>query len=491
MSDLLRNNLVAAPNVKLLINIGALMDIPTGFFVKGIYGETIILGGLGNLTGMTGIGNSFKSTIMHYMMLSAASRLYSTTGECIMDTYDTETNIHEERLRALTYSFEAFKERDILNDGTWTITDKTVYPGDKWFEQKKEFMKNKVENAAKLSFETPFLSRDKVTRLSVIHPTFSEVDSLSQFETTDVGKILDENELGQAGGNTVYMRSGLAKNRLMMELPALAASSYNFTLLSAHLGKEINMASGPYAPPPTKKLQHMNAGDKIKGVSDNFYFLTTAFWQTKSVSKMINRDSNGTLTPKYPRDSTDKDVGDCDLNVVSVLLLRSKAGPSGIVLEIVVSQTEGVLPSLTEFHFLKENDNFGFIGNAQNYQLELYPDCKLNRSVIRSKIDNDVKLQRALNITSELCQIKQHNRELVIPSMKELYDSVKANGYDWDTILGTTRGWWTLNNESHPLYFLSSLDIVKMAKSKDASDYYHPYWLESDCVTVKKQFNKA
>lgn len=488
MSEFLKNNLTAAPNVKVLINIGALMDVPTGFYVRGKYNEMILLGGLGSLTGMTGIGNSFKSTIMHYMMLSAAARIYSTTGQCVMDTYDTEMNIHEERLRSLTYSFEVFKDADILNNGTWTITDKTVYLGDKWFELKKEFMRKKVEGAAKILYETPFLDRDRKSNLKVIVPTFTEVDSFSEFETSDVSKILEENELGEAGGNTVYMRQGLAKNRFMMEMPALAGASNNFTLLSAQLGKEINMASGPYAPPPTKKLQHMNVGDKIKGVSDKFFFLTNNFWQTKAVSKLINQ---GTKGPEYPRDSEDVGNADCDLNLVSVILLRGKSGPSGIVIELVVSQTEGVLPSLTEFHYIKENDRFGISGTLQNYALDIYPDCRLSRTAVRGKIDNDVKLVRALNITAEWCQMKQHHRELNIPDPKTVYEGIKANGYDWDMILESSRGWWTVNNDSHPLKFLSALDIIRMAKPKDHPDHYHPYWMDGDCRTIKKEFNKV
>jgi len=57
---------------KVLINIGSLMDIPTGSYVTGAKGESILNGGLGMITGVIGAGNNFKSTIMHYMMLTAA-----------------------------------------------------------------------------------------------------------------------------------------------------------------------------------------------------------------------------------------------------------------------------------------------------------------------------------------------------------------------------------------------------------------------------------
>ena len=480
MNDLLKSNLTPAAVVKILINIGATLDIPTGFYVTGKHGESILLGGLGNLTGMTGIGNSFKSTIMHYMTLSAASRIMLGVDISSIQTYDTEMNIHLERLRELSHRHEAFKESDILSDGLWTITDKSIYYGNEWFEKLKEYLKTKKDNSSKLTFDTPFLDRDGSSLMKVLVPTFGQVDSFSEFETSDVAKIMDENELGESGGNTIHMRQGLAKTRFLMEMPALGASANHFTLLSAHLGKDMAIASGPYAPPPTKKLQHMSQGDKIKGVTDKFFFLTNNFFQTKSVTKLINQ---GTKGPEYPRDSDDNAAGDTDLNLVAMILLRGKSGPSGTVFELVVSQTEGVLPSLTEFNFIKNNDRFGINGTLVNYSLDIYPDCKLSRTTVRGKIDNDVKLVRALNITSELCQMHQHYRALNLCTAKELYDKIKEQGYDWDFILSETRGWWTLNNDTASKYFLSTLDLVKMAKGQ-----YHPYWLEDDKKTIKKAY---
>jgi hypothetical protein len=53
--------------------------------------------------------------------------------------------------------------------------------------------------------------------------------------------------------------------------------------------------------------------------------------------------------------------GDLDLNQVSLRQLRGKSGMTGFVLNLIVSQTEGVLPSLSEFHYLKDQcDRFGY-----------------------------------------------------------------------------------------------------------------------------------
>jgi len=458
-------------NVKLLINIGGLLDIPTGFYIKGKYGESILLGGLGLLTGIVGTGNSFKSTIMHYMMLSAADRMAATT-EISMSTYDTEINIHEERLKHLTQQFTNFKDKDILEDKTWLITDKTVYYGNEWYEILKKYINNKKENHKKIECESPFLDRDGKTLRKITIPTFGEVDSLSEFETSDIAKIQNENELGDSGGNTIHMRQGLAKTRLLMEIPNLSGSSNHFLLLTAHIGKDIQVASGPYAPIPTKKLQYLKNGDKIKGVTDKFFFLLSNCWHVINVSPLINQ---GTKAPEYPRNTNDNVSGDNDLNLVTMRQLRSKSGPSGTMIDLVISQTEGVLPSLSEFHYIKASDRFGISGTLQHYNLDILPDEKLSRTTIRNKIDQSDKLKRALNITSELCQMHQYYRSMkeLLCTPKELYDDLIKLGYDWDEILTKTRGWWTVNDDKHPLKFLSTMDLLNMR-----NETYSPYWLK-------------
>lgn len=473
---LARPGFTQVPNVKLLINIGALMDIPTGFYIKGLHNESILNGGLGLMTGVVGTGNLFKSTVMHYMMLSAADRI-ATSVETSMSTYDTEINIHEHHLLAFTKRFPSFKQKNILEDGTWLVTDKIVYYANEMFEILKEYLKNKAANSKKIEYPTPFPDRDGKTPLMMITPTFGEIDSFSEFETSDVAKIQDENELGDSGGNTIHMRQGLAKTRFLMELPTLAGAAYHYTLMTAHIGKDIQMASGPIPQAPVKKLHYLKNGDKVKGVTDKFFFLMSNCYQAYSASPLINQ---GTKGPEYPRNPDDNRPGDTDLNIVNLRQLRSKSGPSGVVTELVVSQSAGVLPELTEFHFIKNSDRFGISGTLQHYYLDIYPDVKLSRTTVRSKIDSDKKLCRALNITAELCQIHQlwrHLDEDILCTPKQLYEDLIKLGFSWDELL-ETRGWWTLNNDKHPIPFLSTMDLMRMRLPKDHSDHYYPYWMK-------------
>lgn len=474
MSFSLQPEFTQIPFVKLSYNVGCLLDVPTGTYETGAHGESLLNGGLGSITGVVGIGNNFKSTIMHYMMLSAMARFPESTAS----TYDTEINMLQSRLEQLALMMKDFNGENVIDTGRWQITDKTLYYANEWYEIWKKFVKNKQDNLAKISRETPFIDRDGKSLIKIAIPTFTEIDSFSEFETEDVANMQANNELGDSGGNTIHMRQGLSKIRFLSDVPKMIAKSNNPMLLTAHVGKDIPMDARAA---PVKKLQFLKNGDKLKGVTDKFMFLTTNCWQCQNATPLMNDTTKG---PEYPRNSEDNMKGDTDLFIVTMVQLRSKTGPSGLVMQILVSQQEGVLPSLSEFHYIKTVDRFGLGGNMQNYYLELLPEVKLSRTAVRGKIDRDPMLRRALNITAEMCQMKMlwHDMEEgLMCTPKELYDDLKAQGYNWETLL-STRGWWTTNNDKHPIPFLSTLDLLKMRAKK-----YFPYWMNEDkTLKIKK-----
>ena len=461
-------NLVPAPSIKPMVNVGATFDIPNGVYIIGTKGESILNGGAGMITGVVGIGNNFKSTIVNYMMLTMTGRLNMK----FITTYDTEVNIHQHQLVHISQGIRELRGRNLIDEGTWVITDKSTRDekgqqmyANIWYDIMKEYWKSKTKNGASMSRKTPFFNRDRTGNFEIIEPTATAVDSFTEFETEDVVKMSDDNQLGDSGANTIFMRQGASKTRFVMELPALLNAAHNYTFLTAQLGKEIPM--DPRAA-PNKKLQFLKNNDKIKGVTDKFTFLTSDCYHCYNAAPMMNQ---ATKAPEYPIGEALE--GDTDLFMVTVRNLRSKSGKTGMTLEIIVSQRDGVLPTLTEFHYIKTNNRFGIGGNDRNYFLELLPEVKLSRTVIRQKIDNDHKLRRAMNITSEMCQIFNYHR----PDQKyyctpaQLYQELKDKGYDWDLILEKTRGWWTLVGEHEDTFFLSTMDLLRMR----VGDYI-PYW---------------
>jgi hypothetical protein len=475
MSEFLKPNVEPTASVKPLINIGCLFDVSTGSYEFGKYGECILNGGLGILTGIVGIGNNYKTTITHYQSLAALSRIITSTYSSL-STYDTEMNIHEGRLVHLSHAFPEFKERNLIEEGVWVATDSSIYHGNQWYEKLKVFVKGKIEHAKEITVEYPFLDRDRKTNLVGLVPTFGEVDSLTEWTSEDVIKMQESNEIGDSGANTLHMRLGLAKTRMLMELPNRTVPAFHYLVMTGQLGREVAMQTGPIPVPPNKKLSYLKNGDKVKGVGDKFFFAMSNVWHAYNMSPLINQ---GTKGEEYPIDRADDRKGSTDLNSVYLRQLRSKSGRTGIVLELIVSQNEGVLPTLTEFHYIKNMNRFGLGGSNINFHIDLYPEVNLTRPTIRSKIDEDPLLCRAINITSELCQIielrpnvdkKPIERELLC-TPKELYEDLKSLGYDWNTLL-QTRGWWTVNNDRHPIPYLSTLDLLRMRKN-----LYRPYWL--------------
>ena len=455
------------PN-KVFYNIGALMDIPTGRYVKGMKGENIMNGGLSVFTAVMGKPNTYKTKVARYMMLSAASKVASSGIFPYLNTYDTEVNVDVEHCLNLANKFDAFKDIDLCKEGVWSITDKTHHLGNEWFKLLKDFLRNeKIKNKKDYTFETPFVDKENKA-IKVIFPSFGDLDSVSEFSTADIEEIQNKNELGDSAGNTIHMRSGLAKTRLLMEIPGVCNAASHYIIMTAHIGKEIPMNQGPFTM-PTKQLPHMKPGEVVKGVAGKFLFLSNLLWQTVSSSSFNNQTTKG---PEYPKTRERVDEGSFDLNIVTIKLVRNKSGASGPSFDLLISQTEGVLPSLTEFHFIKENGRYGLEGNDRNYNLILYPDVGLSRTTVREKLNSDPLLRRAVKITADLLQIKSFYRDLPvdIPDVKALYEKLKEK-YDWKTLL-ETRDYWTFKNYEHPVPFLSTMDLIEMYYDK-----YEPYWL--------------
>lgn len=480
----LRSRMTPAPNIKLMINLGACLDIPTGHYIEGRRGESLLNGGLGFITGIVGIGNNFKSTIERFMMFTAMARMMHSTAK----TYDTETNIHEEHEMKVAANISDFHCENILHNGRWVITDKTVYVGDEWYRIHKEELEEKGKRRD-ITVNTPYWNRGRTGPFQMLIPTFTEIDSFSEFETSNVIVMQDDIELGEAKGNTIDMQQGRVKNRILMEVPRTHTSVYDYLLMTAHIGKVIDLQGGPPGVSmPATLLKYLRNGDKIKGVPPKFTFLTHNCWHAFNAAPLVNQ---GTKGPEYPRDSADDLAHDTDLNAVQLRNLRGKAGPSGMPVTLIVSQADGVLPSLTEFHHIRENGHYGLEGSNTSYALALYPDVRLQRTTIRAKIDSDPLLRRALAITSEMCQMgylwhSQPERYRISP--KALYENLKAQGYDWNVLL-TTRGWWTHEvGEARELPYLSTMDLLRMSLPVDDPKRYVPYWLEDDRKTVRPRY---
>ena len=279
--------------------------------------------------------------------------------------------------------------------------------------------------------------------------------------------MYEKNKVGDSKNNTDAMASGKAKNQLFNQLPTTTSQTGSYSIMTAHVGDIINMEMYPT---DKRNLSHMKRDTTIKGVGPGFYSIPHNVWDIMSNKPLVNKEK----MPQYPLDNRTAMEGDTDLKLLEIQNLRGKGGITGLPMPIIMSQTEGYLPSLSEFHYCREN-GFGIGGNDRNYFVELVPDITLSRTTVRAKLNGSEKLRRAVEIQSEMLQQILFHRtdpEQLFCTPKELYDDLKAIGYDWDALL-QTRGYWVFEEETnlHPLKFLSTRDMQRMRKG-----LYVPYW---------------
>ena len=461
---------------KLYINVGCLLDIPTASLVTGVKGETIFNGGLGQIVAIVGAGNNFKSTILHSLMLSAADKIKQATPTNML-TYDTEMNTSFDRLQGFLTNFKHLDPNAILGEsGEWVIIDKSTMSANDFGDHLFKYMDEKIKDEKSYIDVQCFL--DPYTRkpLKIPVPSIVEVDSLTEFEAASTTEMLS-GDLDDKATNTYAMKQGMFKTKFLSQLPARCTASSTYMLFTAHTGDKVDMGNPWEA--PSKKLQHLKQGDAIKSVGSKFSFLTNTAYQAHTGSAFYNQ---GTKAPEYPKDPND--ILKADLNRVTLTTLRNKTGPSGINTDVLISQTEGILPSLTEFHFLRQNKTsssspgWGMDGNARSYSLDLYPEVSLSRTTVRSKLDEDPLLRRAVNITAEMLQLSIYHSVILKNGIwctpKELYEDLKKMGYDWNELLNT-RGYWTIDQYTNPVNYLNTVDLLKMRKG-----LYKPWWLKDN-----------
>lgn len=471
-----------APLIMPMINVGALQDIPTGTWVQGIHGEWILNGGLAPIEGVTGRPNMFKSTFQRYRSFKASARIKNSPGSI----YDTEVNMHESHQAHFADLTKEFAGELVFETGRWIISNKAQYSGNEYYDLQKQFLESKLKDPKKWNVTLPFLDREGKQMVMPL-PTFSNMDSITQFDTDEMARIQKDNDIDEGGGKVIYALAGLAKKRLLDEAPRLMVRTNNYISMTAHLTKKIELGGGGPGKSKLedKQLKFLKGDDVIKGAGPGFLTLTHNLWYIYNTKPLIN-DTDKTVL--YPRNKEDDLNLDTDLNEVTMINLRGKSGVSGIPLRVIISQADGVQPELTEFRYLKENGSYGFEGSNVTYASVFLPDVKIMRTTIRGLIAENPLLCRALNIMAEMCQME----ELWADGMgadvrctpKELYEDLKAQGYDWNLLL-STRGWWTYDNDQHPIPFLSTMDLLQMRKGM-----YFPFWMDPKTKSIKEDYRK-
>lgn len=461
--------------------IHPLVDVLTGELMKCEKGDYVTNGGFSPHMGVTGKGNSNKTLII----LSFICTFIIRNRGSLVDAQMFETENTLEFMRCLQIAMgmahlngcsdeEKEEIKEYLLDN-FTLRASKDIGANAWYDELNDLCDARLKTKKDL-IKLPFADlRGKP--VSVYLPHACGVDSLSALEPEMVAaKFLDSNTAGSSDNNTMYLKEAGAKTQMLAKWlnQNPRASIYMFS--SAHMGDNISLEPRS---PPEKKNMFMKQNHKLKNVPEKYYFYTTTLFFINGSTSLVNKDK----VPIYPSDSSDKEKRDNKDILLEAIILRNKYGQSGAFIPLVANQNQGINWALSAFHYARSNGQWGFTGNDQTYVLDLLPEIKLNRNVIKSRLIDNAEFQRAVDINCELQLLFRYKFDSIPAAYrcnpKELRDGLEDLGYDWKVLLAT-RGYYTLDHYTHPVKPLSTYDLLRMR----VGDYI-PYWMDEKDIPAK------
>lgn len=470
-----------SPHIKPRQCTGALLDIPTGRYHAGKYDDHLLNASCSNFIGYGGKGNTYKTTLALSKKVRLMSR-YKTgipnkDGSLVI--YDCEGTFDWSRVSDLMDAYPNLNFIDMLSNKELIVTNSDKHTGNQYWEIVKARAAKRASEYRRLALETPFLDfyGNPISSIPTEHHL---LDSISEF-TTDLVDGITKDDIDAEKGDA--LRENLIKTRLIRQLGNVTSEGGMSMAITAHIGKEHKLDR--YSP-GTEQLSTLPKDLKFKNTPEKFTFLSTHTWFIRKATALTN---DTTKAAEYPMDGRNTQMGDVDLQEAILWNIRSKTGATGHIIPLIISQDYGLLPSLSEYHYLKKRkDAFGLTapeGQLKARRLELYPDVAMSRTKVRGQTDSDPRLCRALEITSELAQMYTFWMDLsseYFISPEEIRAKLIEKKYNMDLLLDT-RGYWKYDhyNKNH-IPPLSTMDILNMVL-----DRYVPWWYpDKDSLKIKR-----
>lgn len=463
------STLKKAKLLRAMLNLGGIFDMVTATFYRDKNGQWHCCGGMPNFVGIAGMPNTFKTQLALFFMACILARYTSSK----FWAHDSENTLTVQRILAAFTWFEELTDLDLEELDRFNFSDAETYMGEEWFEALKN-ISDLARDAKSTRLTTPFWDEKNQAYIKMPPPVASLLDSLSGFTTSVLEKQYDEHDIGDSKLNAIAMNTARIKSQMLEQMINVAGPGGIFSAMTVHIGQEYNM--GGKNQPIIKRLKHLSGDLKIKKASENFAFYTGVTFQTLDWKKMLDGDR----MPEFPRHKDDNLKDDTDMLEVPVKTLRNKFGPSGYQFSVAMSQSEGVKMGLTNYLFVKgfrkpDKDSvyYGIGGNDSHFFNQLLPDTKLTRKSLRAKLEEDSRLDRAMEVIAQMAYMEHMWHELEegwLCSPTELYESLKSKGYDWDILLNT-RSYWIFQEETNPLHELTVPDLLDMRAGR-----YHPEW---------------
>lgn len=463
-------------------NWWSLFDHALGGYIQGSDGLFYLNGGWSHIMAWAGRGNTFKTFVIDQAH-ATISRRYNFEWS---SKFDTEVSAEVSRVTTAiraAYRSNHWEYNDATDSaiayieaGRYNFQSAELLQGQDWWS---DYIRDEVEGrhkeyvAGKNLRETPFPDPLRKANRKMLNPWLYALDSLSEWHSKAVEDSRDDSDIGDSDQNSLAMKDAKDKSDMMGRWPVSLARGQFYMGFSVHMSDGIQM--GRYE--AAKKLDELKGTVKFSGVPARaITFLTNSLMVATSSGDLVEDKSynakTGVTRPMYPTvDSRGNVAANNDLKIIRYTQFRAKSGPTGVKVDMIFSQEEGMLVGLSEYHYLKEvlKCEFGLERKGANYTLALLPDVKLMRTTVRCAIDQDHRIKRALEITCAIAYMQ--NNWLTLDSnlritMEELYEKITAKGFSWDEILDNTVEYWMFKDQSEvkgQKQTLTAMSLLHMA----------------------------
>lgn len=283
--------------------------------------------------------------------------------------------------------------------------------------------------------------------------TFVYFDSISEFEFSGTIEAVREQKKDDGSLNTVFMREGLIKARLLRQFNSIAYRSNIRFIMTVHVGKKSTMGESRFNK-PTPELKFLKEDEALKGVPTKFHFLVNTVIITSNSTIL----KDGERKPLYPVDKYD--VTEHNLQLINVKVLRNKNGGSGLTVPMVCYQNIGLSHGLSAFYYLyKESKQWGFNVKGNRFSLVIMPDVVFTRKTISVESDKP-NIYRALLLTAHLRMIEVIGKDTV-PEIDVLYERLLQKGYDFNKFFAC-RGHWVHDDKKDGRNMITAKDLLEI-----------------------------
>lgn len=425
-----------------LYNTDSIYDLISGYYVQMPNGQWRINGGLDLSFGVVGKPNTFKSLISGGLMSRCANLYASKEEPPLVLANDSENSMKIGRQEALLEKYENFGT-DPIGDGNYIIVNKASTSGEDFWHMIVKHHENTIKSKPEMV---------ECVGMKLYPLTFVYIDSLSEFEFSGTIEAVRTQKKDDSSLNTVFMREGLVKTRLLRQINSVAYRSNIRFVMTVHVGRKSTMGETRFSK-PTPELKFLKDDEALKGVPTKFHFLVNTVVTTSNSTVL----KDGDRKPLYPMDKFD--ITEFNLQLINTKVLRNKNGGSGLVVPMVCYQNLGLSHGLSAFYYLyKEHKQWGFHVKGNRFSLVIMPDITFTRKSISAESEKP-HIYRALLLTAHLKMIEVIGKDTV-PDIEQLYERLIQKGYDFNKFFAC-RGHW-VHKEKKGHHMITSKDLLEI-----------------------------